>query len=68
MMAAQKEIAQSLNNTDNAQKLNDLAEDTREAMMGYQVRTPEGLALITSNVCFRHPYNGVSTKTPVRKS
>jgi len=65
-MATQKNIVQFLNNPDNAQKLNDLVDDIREAVMDYQVRSSEGPALIVSNVRFRLPYNGISTKTPVR--
>ena len=65
-MAAQKNIVQFLNNPDNAQKLNGLVDDIREAVMDYQVRNSEGPALITSNVRFRLPYNGISMKTPVR--
>ena len=68
LMATQKNIVQFLNNPDNAQKLNDLMDDIREAVMDYQVRTFELPALITSNVCFRLPYNGVSTKIPDRSS
>ena len=49
-MAAQGGIAGFLNNADSAQKLNDLVDDIREAVMDYQVRTSRGLALITSNV------------------
>ena len=43
-MAAQKDIARFLNNTDNAQKLNNLVEDIREAVLDYQVRTSKGLS------------------------
>lgn len=66
LMATQKNIVQFLNNPDNAQKLNDLVDDIREAVMDYQVRTSEGPALVTPNVRFRLPYNGTSTKIPVR--
>jgi len=66
LIGAQKDIAGFLNNADNAQKLNDLVEDIREAVMDYQVRTSKGLNLVTSNVRLRHPYNGIPTKTPVR--
>ena len=66
LMATQKNIAQFLNNPDNAQKLNDLVDDIREAVMDYQVRTSEPLALITSNIPFRLPYNGAYMKVPVR--
>jgi len=42
-MATQKDIAQFLDNSENAQKLNDLVEDIREAVMDYQVCTLQGL-------------------------
>jgi len=63
-MTTQNNIAQFLSNTENAQKLNDLVDDIREAVMDYQVRTPEGPALSVSNICtdflaagyvFQHP-------------
>jgi len=38
-MTTQKDVAQFLSNTENAQKLNDLVDDIREAVMDYQVRT-----------------------------
>ena len=64
-MTTQKDIAQFLNNTENAQKLNDLVDDIREAVMDYQVRIPNGLALTISNNCLRLPYNGMYITTPV---
>ena len=41
-MATQKNIAQFLSNTENAQKLNDLVDDIREALIDYQVRNLKG--------------------------
>ena len=64
-MTNQKNIAQFLNNTENAQKLSDLLDDIREAVMDYQVCTFEELALIASNVCLRPPCTGISTAAPV---
>jgi len=49
-MTNQKSIAQFLSNTENAQKLNDLVDDIRGAVMDYQVRTSEGPALSMSNI------------------
>ena len=49
-MTTQGDIAQFLSNTENAQKLNDLVDDIREAVMDYQVRTSEGPALSVSNI------------------
>jgi len=48
-MATQNDIAQFLSNTENAQKLNDLVDDIREAVIDYQVRASEGLVLGLSN-------------------
>ena len=59
-MATQKIIVQFLNNANNAQRLNGLVNDIREALMDCQVRTFKGLALITSNICLRLPYSGIS--------
>ena len=50
LMTTQKDIAQFLSNTENAQKLNDLVDDIREAVMDYQVRTSDGLVLSMSNI------------------
>jgi len=64
-MTTQKNIAQFLNNTENAQNLNDLVDDIHEAVIDYQVRIPKGLALIASNTCLRLPYNRMYITTPV---
>jgi len=64
-MTTQKDIAQFLNNTENAQKLNDLVDDIREAVMDYQVRIIRGHVLTASDTCLRLPYNGIPTITPV---
>jgi len=64
-MTIQKDIAQFLNNTENAQKLNDLVDDIREAVMDYQVRIPKAPAPVMPNIYLRLPYNGTSTTTPV---
>ena len=62
-MTTQKDIAQFLSNTENAQRLNDLVDDIREAVMDYQVRTSGGLTLRTSNV-----YTDFLTTGYLRKS
>jgi len=49
-MTTQKDIAQFLSNAENAQKLNDLVDDIREAVMDYQVCTSGGLAMNMSNI------------------
>ena len=48
-ITTQKDLARFLNHTENAQKLNGLVEDIRDALMGYQVCTPKPLGLIASN-------------------
>ena len=50
-IAAQKNIVQFLSNAENAQKLNGLVDDIREAVMDYQVRTSKGPSSTASNVC-----------------
>ena len=50
-MAARNDIVQFLNNAENAQKLNGLVDDIREAVVDYQVRTSKGPSLTPSNVC-----------------
>ena len=42
--------AYSLSDPENARKFNSLVEDIRYALMDYQVRPPEELALIVSNI------------------
>ena len=64
-MANQKDIAQFLNNTENAQRLSDLVDDISEAVVEYQVRAPKSLALIASNIRLRLPYSKASTVMPV---
>ena len=42
---------QFLSNAENAQKLNGLVDDIREAVVDYQVRTSRGPSLGASNIC-----------------
>ena len=63
-MTAQKDIAQFLNNTENAQKLNDLVDDIREAVMDYQVRTSEEPTLSLSNICTDFLTTGYARQYP----
>jgi len=50
-MATQNDIVQFLSNAENAQKLNDLVDDIREAVIDYQVRPFEPrLTLSLSNI------------------
>jgi hypothetical protein len=44
-MTTQKDLADFLNNPENAQRLNGLVEDIRYALMDYQVCTPKKLVL-----------------------
>jgi hypothetical protein len=48
-ITTQKDLVQFLNNTENAQKLNNLVEDIHDTLMGYQVCTPKLLTHITSD-------------------
>ena len=64
-MTTQKDIEQFLSNIDNAQKLNDLVNDTHEAMMDYQVCTSRDPISIVPNICLRLPYSKASTITVV---
>ena len=65
LVAAQKNITQFLSNVENAQKLNDLVDDIREAVMDYQVRAESrGAAPVVSNIRFRLRCTAVSTTTP----
>ena len=50
LMTTQNDIAQFLSNTENAQRLNGLVDDIREAVMDYQVSTSGRPALGVSNV------------------
>ena len=56
---------QFLSNTENAQKLNDLVDVIREAVMDYQVRISKASVLVSSNIFFSVPCSGISTTTPV---
>jgi hypothetical protein len=48
-ITTQKDLAQFLNNTENAQKLNGLVGDIHDTLMDYQVLISEPLTLIASN-------------------
>lgn len=62
-ITTQKNIAQFLNNVENAQKLNGLVDDIREAVLDYQVCAPKGLVLVVPNVRHRLPYSRIPTTT-----
>ena len=64
-MAAQKNVAQFLNNAENAQRLNDLVDDIREAVMDYQVCASKRLTLPASHVFLRLLYNVIPTTIPI---
>ena len=65
-MTTRNDLADFLNNPENAQWLNVLVEDTRYALMDYQVWTPKTLPSFLSNAYLRLHYNGRSTKKAVR--
>ena len=60
-----EDLAQSLNNPENAQQLNGLVEDIRYALMEYQVCFPERFTIIASNTYLRLLYNKKSTTRAV---
>jgi hypothetical protein len=49
LIISQEDLVQFLNDTENAEKLNILVEDIHNALLVYQVCTPELLAYIASN-------------------
>lgn len=59
-MMTRNDLADFLNNPENAQGLNVLVEDIRYALMDYQVCTPKQLTLVISNPCFRLHYDKTS--------
>jgi len=68
LMTTQKDLAHFLKNPENAQKVNGLVEDTRYALIDYQVRAPKLLTRIVSNAHYRHRYNWISTTMVVSRS
>ena len=60
-MMTQKDLASFLrDNPENAQKLNGLVEDIRNAFMGYLVCTPSGFTPTVSNIYHRLQCNKTS--------
>jgi len=66
-MTTQENLAHFLKIPENAQKLNDLVEDIRDALMGYQVCTRKRLARIGPNICLRLRYDETSTTRVVKR-
>jgi len=50
-ITTQEDLALFLKNPENAQKLNGLVEDIRDALIEYQVCSPKSLALVVANIC-----------------
>ena len=48
-MTAQEDLANFFNDPESAQKLNDVVEDIRYALVDYRVRFPKALAFIITN-------------------
>ena len=67
-MMTRNDLADFLNDPENAQRLDGLVEDVRYALIGYRVRAHEMIALIVSNICLRLPYNKISTTRIVKRS
>ena len=61
----QEKITEFLTNTGNAQRINDLVEDIREALMGYQVCLTIYLFCPIPNVCTRPHCNKISMRRVV---
>ena len=59
-IATRSDLADFLNNPENAQKLNGLVEDVRYILMEYRVRTPKSLALTIPNIYLRRHYKETS--------
>ena len=64
-MITEKDLAHFLKNPENALEFNALVEDIRGALMDYQVRTLESLALTVPNLRHRLRYNETSTTRAV---
>jgi hypothetical protein len=60
-ITTQNDLGQFLNNTENAQKLDDLVGDIYDALMDYQVCAAKPLILITSKQCLRPHFSKIST-------
>ena len=60
LLEEQGRIAGSLTNTENAQKINGLVEDIREALVDYQVCTLTCLPSMMPDIHARHHYNKIS--------
>jgi len=67
-MTTQEDLAHFLKNPENAQRVNGLVEDTRYALMDYQVRTLKTLVRIVSNIRYRHRCDWISTTMVVNRS
>jgi len=64
-VAAQEDLALFLGIPENAQEVNGLVEDIRDALMDYQVCSPKSLALVVVDICSdfvatRHLQRGLS--------
>ena len=67
-VTSQKDLADFLENPENAQKVNGLVEDVCYALTDYQVHIPKTLTRIISNIRRRSRYNWTSTPRVVSRS
>ena len=67
-VTTQDDLADFLNNPENAQRVNDLVEDIRDALMDYQVCILEHPAHTMANTGFRLRYDEISTTRVVERS
>ena len=56
----QEDVVGFLVAAENIQRINGLVEDVHEALMGYQVCTPDYSFSIIPHMCSRHHYNKIS--------
>ena len=66
-ITTRNDLADFLNDPENAQIINILVEDIRYALMDYQVCTSEPVSLIASNIYLRLHYNRTSTIRIVKR-
>jgi len=67
-ITTKKDLALFLKKPENAQKLNDLVQGIRYAVMDYQVCAHERLALVVVDVLSRLRSNGIGTMKAVNRS
>ena len=67
LMPSQNNLADFLEDPENAQWVDGLVEDIRYALVDYQVCTLKTSTLIDSDICFRPHYNKISITRAVKR-